>query len=102
MLAFQVRYRAETCRSLRGRSHTLALPRTGKIGQKKTFTANQKRRPDAAARNGRELKDIVSQYLPDLRQLIALGLLHPAPRTTGRQVSRDRNRARKGVRKVAI
>ena len=35
---------------------------------------------DAAARNGQELKDIVSQYLPGLRQLIALGFLYPVPR----------------------
>ena len=35
---------------------------------------------DAAAHSGRELKDIVSQYLPGLRQLIALGFLNPAPR----------------------
>ncbi len=34
---------------------------------------------DAAARNGQELKDIVSQYLPSLRQLIALGFLCPVP-----------------------
>jgi hypothetical protein len=35
---------------------------------------------DAATRNGQELKDIVSQYLPGLRQLIALGFLSPVTR----------------------
>jgi hypothetical protein len=51
---------------------------------------------DVAARNGLKLVDIVSQCLPVLRQLIARGFIHPAPRAIRPRFPRPR--VRKGVR----